>query len=375
MGIYEDLGVKRVINAWGPMTRIGSALVRPEVVAAMAAAAESYVDVLDLQRAAGQRIADMIGVEACYISGGCAAGLAISTAACITGTDMARIGRLPDTSVLGMKNEVVMQRSHRNPYDHAIRQVGVKLVEIGAAGHAFPWEMESVLGPNTAAVIFVYGHRTKDLSLNLHETVEIVHSRGIPVIVDAAAEVPPLGNLRGLKETGADIVVISGGKGLRGPQNSALVLTSKAMVEACIVNGPPNWTMCRTMKVTKEDMVGLVKAVELYLAQDHAAVARSWEDRAGHIVAELQDIPGARVVRNEAGYSAGIPSARITVDESVLGRTAADVAAALAAGNPSVRVGQGRNWLNVDPQFMQPGDEEIVAARLREVLTATHGQA
>jgi D-glucosaminate-6-phosphate ammonia-lyase len=189
MGVYESLGVKRVINAWGPMTRIGSALVRPEVVAAMAEAAGSYVDLIDLQRAAGQRLAQMIGVEACYLCGGSAAGLAIATAACVTGTDKARVARLPDTS--GMRHEVVMRRSHRNPYDHAIRQVGVRLVEIGNAWLTYDWELEAAIGAQTAAVVHVYGHRTMHEPLSLRETVEIAHAREVPVIVDAAAKVPP----------------------------------------------------------------------------------------------------------------------------------------------------------------------------------------
>ncbi|MFH1567014.1 MAG: hypothetical protein ABIL09_03375 [Gemmatimonadota bacterium] len=368
MGVYTDLGVKRVINAWGPMTRIGSALVRPEVVAAMAEAAGWYVDVIDLQRAAGQRLAGMIGVEACYIAGGCAAGLAIATAACVTGGDPARIARLPDTS--GMPNEVIMQRSHRNPYDHAIRQVGVRLVEIGNAWRTFDWELEAAVGPATAAVVHLYGHRTMYEPLSLSQTVALAHGRGVPVIVDAAAEVPPARNLRVLKETGADAVVISGGKGLRGPQNSALVLTSQAMVEACIPNACPNHSLGRSMKTTKEDMVGLVRAVELYLALDHEAVARGWEADVDLVVRQLEGIAGVRAARAEAGYSEGIPVARIEVDEAGRGGGAAAVAEALAAGDPSIRVTQTRNWLSINPQFMEAGEAPLVAARLRQVLGA-----
>lgn len=366
MGVYEDLGTRRIINAWGPMTIIGSALVRPEVVAAMAEAAESYVDLIELQRAAGDRIAAMIGVEACYIAGGCAAALAISTAACMTGTDPARIARLPDTS--GMKSEVVMQRSHRNPYDHAIRQVGVRLVEIGNGWQAFDWELDSAIGPATAAVVYVYGHRTMHQPLSLRETVEIAHARGVPVIVDAAAEVPPARNLRELSETGADIVAVSGGKGLRGPQNSALVLAGRSTVEACVLNGSPNHSLGRSMKITKEDMVGLVKAIELYVAQDHDAVERGWEEQVSVAVAELQGISGVRVAREEARYSEGIPVARVSVDEGVLGRSAADVATSLAAGDPGIRVTQTGDWLSLNPQFLEPGEMEIVATRLRETL-------
>jgi hypothetical protein len=171
MSNYADLGVKHVINAWGPMTIIGSARVRPEVVAAMAQAAAAYVDLIELQRAAGRRLAQLVGVEACYIAGGCAAGLAIATAACMTGGEPARVARLPTTS--GMKGEVMMQRSHRNPYDHAYTQVGARIIEIGHAWQAFDWELEAAIGPQTAAVIYVYTQRTMSLPLSLPETVAI----------------------------------------------------------------------------------------------------------------------------------------------------------------------------------------------------------
>ena len=366
MGVYEDLGVKRIINAWGPMTIIGSARVRPDVVKAMAEAAEGYVDLLELQRAAGQRLAALIGAEACYIPGGCAAGLAIVTAAFMTGTDPARIARLPDTA--GMKDQVVMQRTHRNPYDHAIRQVGVQLVEIGNQLGAFDWELQSAIGSATAAVVYVYGSRTMHEPLSLQETVDIAHARGVPVIVDAAAEVPPAPNLQRLSQTGADAVVISGGKGLRGPQNSALILTRRDVVEACVLNGSPNHSLGRSMKITKEDMVGLVRAVELYLELDHAAVTRAWVEDVSRVQAGLQGIAGVRVTREEARYSEGIPVVRITVDQDVLGRSAFDVAAGLAAGDPGIRVAQTRDGFSINPQFLEPGEIEIVTARLREVL-------
>ena len=366
MPVYADLGVKRVINAWGPMTIIGSALVRPEVIAAMAEAAESYVDVIELQRAAGKRLAELIGVEACYVAAGSAAGLAIVTAALMTGGDQARIARLPDTSQ--MRDEVIMQRSHRNPYDHAFRQVGARIVEVGHAWQTFDWELEAAIGPQTAAVVYVYGHRTMHLALSLSDTVAIAHAGGVPVIVDAAAEVPPVRNLRGLKETGADVVVISGGKGLRGPQNSAIVQASPDIVEACIPNAAPRHSHGRSMKTTKEDIVGLVEAVELYLDLDHDAVQAGWRHEVAAVVDHLDGLAGVGVTQDEAGYSEGIPVARVEIDSAVAGRSAAEVAAELAAGDPSIRVTQDDNWLTVNPQFLLSGETELVTSRLRQAL-------
>ena len=341
MSVYTQLGVKQVINAWGPMTIIGSALVRPEVVAAMAEAAAWHVDVIDLQRAAGRRLAELIGVEACFIAGGCAAGLAIATAATMTGNDQANIARLPDTS--GMRHEVVMQRSHRNPYDHAFTQVGAQIVEIGHAWQSFDWELEAAIGPHTAAVIYVYTRRTMNLPLSLTETVEIAHANNVPVIVDAAAEVPPAPNLRRLKDTGADVVVISGGKGLRGPQNSALVLCTEQMVEACIPHAAPLHSHGRSMKTTKEDIIGLVTAVE--------------------------EIDGILATVAEAGYSDGIPVAKLQIDADRLGRSVDDVVAHLAAGDPIIRVAHDRDSITINPQFMQPGETEVVISRLHQALS------
>ena len=368
MSIYTELGVRQVINAWGPMTIIGSALVRPEVVTAMAEAAAWHVDVVELQRAAGRRLAQLIGVEGCFIAGGCSAGLAVATAATMTGGGAAKVARLPETS--GMRNEVVMQRSHRNPYDHAFTQVGARIVEIGHAWQAFDWELADVIGPQTAAVIHVYGQRTMNLPLSLTETVGIAHAHNVPVIADAAAEVPPAGNLRGLKDTGADVVVISGGKGLRGPQNSALVLCSRAMVETCIPHAAPLHSHGRSMKTTKEDMIGLVKAVEIYQELDHDIITQQWEAEAASVVAAVAAIDGIDGAPGDARYSDGIPVAQLLIEPRILGRDAADLTAALAAGEPSIRVAQDRQNLTINPQFLQTGEMDAVSARLLELLTA-----
>lgn len=368
MSVYADLGIRPVLNAWGPMTIIGSARVRPEVIAAMAEAAESYVDVIELQRAAGARLAELIGVDACYIAGGCAAGLAIATAACMTGTDRGLISRLPDTT--GMKNEVIMQRTHRNSYDYAFRQVGARIVEFGNAWRSFDWELEACITPSTLAVVYVYSGRTMHEPLSLAETVRIAHANGLPVIVDAAAEVPPARNLRGLKDTGADIVVISGGKGLRGPQNSAIVQTSPDLIDAMILHAPPNHSHGRSMKTTKEDMVGLVTAVELFLALDHDAINAGWQADVAAVVQALDGIAGVCATPGLARYSEGIPVAQVNVDAAAHGRSAEDIVAQLAAGDPSLRVMPTRDGFSVDPQFLQAGEVEQVVARLRQALGA-----
>lgn len=371
MGVYEDLGVKRMINAWGPMTVIGGSRMRPAVLEAMAEAGGAFVNLEELQKKAGERIAKLIGVEGCFISSGCAAGLSVAMAAIVAGKDPGRIARLPDTS--GMRNEVVVQRSHRNGYDHAVRQVGVKLVEIGGGRSSQRWELEAAINENTAAVFHTYARWTFSLPLKLPEVVEIAHARNVPVIVDAAAEVPPLKNLKGLTETGADVVVFSGGKGICGPQSTGLVLARPEIIEACAANGNPHHSIGRPMKVGKEEMVGLVRAVELYLAQNHDAVYEQWRTQLSKVEKAVANVPGVTAERTEAAYSEGIPVTRIVVDEAAAGVSAAKVAAALEAGDPGVRVGAGENWLVVNPQFLEKGEEAIIAERLVQALRVPVG--
>jgi len=373
VGVYEDLGIKKVINAWGPMTVIGGSRMAPEVLEAMAEAGRAFVDLNELQQKAGARIADLIGVEGCYVSCGCAAGVAIATAAVIAGTDPAKIDRLPDTS--GMKNEVVVQRVHRNGYDHAVRQVGAKLVEIGGGRGSQRWELENAIGPNTAAIFHTYARWTFDLSLRLPEVVEIAHARGVPVIVDAAAEVPPLKNLTGLSATGADVVVFSGGKGLRGPQSTGLVLARPELVRACASNANPNHSVGRPMKVGKEELAGLVRAVEVYLRQDHDAVYEQWHAQLATIERALADLPGVSAERTEASYSEGIPATKVTIDPSAAGTDAPAVAARLAAGDPGIRVAATATTLTIVPQFLETGEENLIAERLRQALRVPVGVA
>jgi L-seryl-tRNA(Ser) seleniumtransferase len=366
MGVYEELGIKRLINAWGPMTVVGGSRMRPEVIAAMAEAAPAFVSLPDLQAKVGARIADLIGVEGCYVAGGCAAGLAIATAACVAGMDKARIQTLPDTT--GMKRQVVMPRCHRNGYDMAIRQVGVDLIEIGNARGFADWELDKAIGPDTSAVVYVYARWTFDLPLTLAQTVEIAHARGVPVIVDGAAEVPPFRNLRGLSETGADLVVISGGKGIMGPQNTGLVLGRPDLIAACAANSSPNHSLGRSMKVAKEELVGIWKAVELFVRQDHGAIDRRWNEQVDGVIRAFANVSGVKAVKDEAPYTEGIPVAKLIVDPAVAGKSAADIASALLEGEPAIKVNQQKDWVSVNPQFLEPGEDAAIVERLRAIL-------
>ena len=305
---YEDLGIRSVINASATLTRLGGSRMPRPVLDAMAAGAEAFVDLVELHRRAAERIAAGTQNEACYISSGAAAGIAIAVAACITGQDPARIARLPHFD--GPPAEVVIHRSHRNGYDHAARQTGARLVEIGMAHSTQRWELEAAIGPHTACVLYFAGAHYAGAALPLGEVVAIAHERGVPVLVDAAAQIPPISNLwHFTRDLGADVAIFSGGKGLRGPQPSGLVLGRRAIVEACHANGAPNQSLGRPMKVGKEEMLGVLAAVEWSLGQDEAALLAGYEAIVDRWIAGLEVVPGVTV---ERGYpsEAGQPVVR-----------------------------------------------------------------
>lgn len=274
--IYRSLGLKPIINCATTYTRIGGSIMAPEVAQAMADAAGTFVNIPDLQLAVGKRLAELTRNEAAYVSNGAAAGLALATAACVAGDDPALMARLPN-DLRGMKNEVVVHRTQRNWYDIAVRQVGVTLVEIGHIMETAPWEIDAAINERTAAVVYFAGTHLNRNTLPLEYVVERAHARGTPVIVDAAAQVPPISNLwHFTQECGADIAIFSGGKYLAGPQNSGLVVGREELIAKMRVNGPPNQRIGRSMKVSKEAMIGLLAAVEHALSRDEAKLWHDW---------------------------------------------------------------------------------------------------
>jgi L-seryl-tRNA(Ser) seleniumtransferase len=376
---YEALGLSRIINADGTKTVLGGSLMPPEVVAAMAAGAERYVDLPALERATGKRIATLLGspaIEDAAVVCGAAAGLAVATAACVAGTDPERIRALPHLDWPGAKDEVVIQRSHVTGFAQNYRIPGPRLVPVGGAEGATAAEHAAAISERTAAVAFLGGELPGNARFptraGLAEVVELAHRRGVPVIVDAAAELPPPEHLRTFSELGADLVVFSGGKGLRGPQSSGFVLGREALIAACRRNNAPGSAIGRPMKVGKEELCGLLAAVERYVALDHAAEARRWADWTQIVIEALEGANGVQVERIVART---IPQARLTLDAARAGIDAAGLAAALAAGDPSVRLGRAGDALVFNPHMLEEGEAELVAARLRQVLQAVPATA
>ncbi len=306
--IYDELGVTRIINCATTYTRLGGSIMAPEVAQAMADAANAYVDIPVLIEAVGRRLAELTNNEAAYVTNGAAAGVSIATAAAIAGDDPAKISKIP-TRLDGMKNEVVIHRMHRIWYDQAAINAGVKLVEIGHSYETQLWELDDAINERTAAVLFCAGAHLERNTLPLAYVVERAHARGIPVIVDAAAQVPPVSNLwHFTRDLGADVAIFSGGKNISGPQNSGLCVGTEPFIRAMRACGPPNQRFGRPLKVGKETMIGLLKAVERFVNLDHEAEWQRW----GEIVDMWMDAwSGTGMVSRHEVNEAGEPIPRV----------------------------------------------------------------
>ncbi len=398
--IYERIGVRPIINASGPSTRLSGSIMDPEVADAMREASQYCVDIAELQARASEVIAEITGAEAGYVTSGAAAGLLLGTAACVTGPDPGKMNRLPDTE--GMKNEVIMSRSQRNFYDHAIRSVGVKLVEVGIADRysgagvrdTEAWEIADAITDRTAAVCYVAHPRSLP---PLEEVVEVAHAHGVPVIVDAAGQLPPRSNLQAFISQGADLVAFSGGKAIGGPQSSGILCGRRdlimcvalqhldmdvlkpqwdppvSLIDKSVLPGAPHHGIGRPCKVGKEQIVGLLTALEHFAGEHLEARAAAWRDRIDELVAATGAIPGGRFTIDTDSRPSEVPMAVLKLDESVAAKTALAVVLELQGGDPPIQANTGRVSEGIvlfGPVCLKAGEPEQVARRLREILDA-----
>ncbi len=367
MSTYTALGLRPIINANATLTKLGGSLMPPEVIAAMNEAAGSFVDLMELQQNVGQRIADLTHNEAAYVSSGAAAGLALSTAVCVTCGDPTAVNRLPHLD--GLPNEIIVHRTQRNGYDYAVRQTGAQIIEIGTEGETTSAaDLEAAISERTAAVFWFHGGLTTPQDLPLPDVIHVAHAHNIPVVVDAAAQLPPVSNLWYFtQELGADLALFSGGKDLRGPQSSGLMLGRRDLIEAVRLHGNPNQAFGRPMKVGKEEMVGLLAAVERYLNLDHDAREQYCETCVDNWCAALNAVPGVTAERsfpNEAAQP--LPRALVTLPFE-LNRDA--IVQALLEGEPAISVATYQdNGLFLNPFTLEPGQEQIVQERLLAIL-------
>lgn len=365
MNVYERLGVKPMINAWGTVTKIGGSRMDPRVLEAMTEASHSFVDMHLLHRNAGAAIAEMLGGEAACITSGAAAGLSIAAAACMAGSDLAKVLQLPDTST--MRNEALVLKAHRILYDQGLRLSGVTFVEIGVTSFSSTAQIEAAVTDRTALFFYAAEAVTMRGSLPLREVARALTGRGIPIVVDAAAELPLLSKLHEFFEDGADLVVFSGGKEIRGPQSSGIILGSKQLIDDCDANCFPNYGIGRAMKTDKETIVGLVKAVELFVQRDYEVIYGEWEEMVATIASAISDLPQCSARRGlpiEPGVQpADIPRAYLEPH----GISAIELKDRLLKGEPSVSASVYGNELVLNPQCLAADD---VAPLISAVLAA-----
>jgi uncharacterized pyridoxal phosphate-dependent enzyme len=358
---FRELGVRPFINAAGTYTAMTASLMPPEVMEAINYASKHYVMLDDLHDKAGERIATLLQCEAAMVTSGAASALSLGTAAVLTGTDRQKIVDLPDLAT--MKSEVIIQKSHRFGYDHAVRNCGVRLVEVETRE-----DVDRAVNKQTAMMLF-YNNNNTEGRIQDEEFVQLGKKHGIPTLNDAAADVPPVENLWKYTKMGFDLVAFSGGKGLRGPQSAGLLIGRKDLIAAARLNAPPNGnTIGRGMKVNKEEMIGMLAALELYLAKDHAAEQREFAARAEVIRNSAATVAGVKAETFVPDVANHVPHIRISWDAAARGMTAADAVNSLRAGEPSIGTRSEGDALVIGIWMMRPGEEKIVARRLREVL-------
>jgi D-glucosaminate-6-phosphate ammonia-lyase len=365
----RELGVRPIINGAGTYTMFTASLMPPEVLRAMEAAARCFVRLDELHDAVGRRIAALLRCDAAMVSAGAFGALTLATAACTAGADPERIRRLPETS--GMRNEVIIQKSHRFPYDHAVRNCGVTLIEVETRE-----DLTHAVSERTAMLLFL--NKNEPLGrIRAAEFVELGKRCGVPTLNDAAADVPPVDNLFTYTQMGFDLVAFSGGKGIRGPQGAGLLVGRADLIRAARLNTAPHSdTLGRGLKVSKEEVVAMLVALELYLERDHGADWREWEARVKIIGDALAGVPGVTAERFVPRIANQVPHLRIRWHPGSP-RIAPDaVARQLREGEPSIELvpaPEDANSLEVASWMLEPGEAEIVARRLREIFLAARG--
>jgi D-glucosaminate-6-phosphate ammonia-lyase len=395
--VYQRLGMRTIVNASGPSTRLSGGIMRPEVAAAMADASQWCVDLAELQGRASEILAETTGAEAGYVTAGASAGLMLAAAACMARLDPAKMNRLPDAA--GMANEVIVARSQRNMYDHAIIQAGAKLVEVGipdrfsGAGvrDAQVWEFEAAINDRTAAILWVAQAQSEP---GLPELASLARRHGLPIIVDAAGQLPPAENLKRFVAQGADLVAFSGGKAIGGPQASGILAGRRELIQSAALQqldhdtyfeqwspppslfdksnlvGLPASGVGRVAKCGKEEIIGLLTALRCFLEENAQERYGHWLALCEEIADGLENLPGASVALVHRKYRGG-PAVELAISEDAHGFSARDLVKRLQDGEPSVHANHARVREGIvvfGPTCLRPGDPAMVIARVRAEL-------
>jgi L-seryl-tRNA(Ser) seleniumtransferase len=358
---YEELGIPTVINCEGTMTMLGGSLPHPQLEAVMFMAGKHFVSIPDLEVAAGNRIAQMLKLPEGYtalVTSGAAAAIQSGLAGILTGDNEALIRQIPDLT--GMKSEVIIQKTHRNPFDHQLRTTGVKLVEIETRE-----QLRRAVNDRTAMMHFS-NFANESGQIKVDEWVKLAKEYKIPCMNDAAADTPPVSHLWDYANMGYDLITFSGGKAIRGPQCAGMLLGRKDLVAYALLNNSPHEdTIGRSQKVGKEEIIGMVKALELFLAEDHAALAKEWQARLQGISQQITKVPGVRTSFFVPDIANHVPHMQITWD-SKIALTPEQISKMLKSSKPSIVMGggEGKPGLAMNSFMLQPGEDKIVAEQL-----------
>ena len=365
-GVYAQLGIRPLVNFQGTMTTIGASKMSEEVHAAMAEASRDFVFLEEVKDKVGERIAKLCGTEAAMVSSGAAGAIAIATYGCLTGEDNAKVRRLPDLT--GMKTEAVILKRHRNGYDHAVRSAGLRIVE--AETHD---QLAAALGPQTA-IMYYLGGSSHDWEwetppLPLEECLALTKKAGVPMLVDAANMLPPWSNMQKLAAMGVDLIAVSGGKHIRGPQSSGILAGRKDLIRAAWLNSSPHSdSQGRGMKVNREEMIGLWVAVERYAKLDFDAIDRESERQAAYLMDQFRKL-GLTVEKLPFDRTRKVHRVQVSWDEAKLKMTARDVERQLRDGEPRIVTLRASKGLEFTVFMNDPGDEKIAARRMKEIFS------
>ncbi len=358
---FKELGVRTFINAAGTYTSMTGCLMPPEVTDAIKYATGDYVNLDDLQDKVGERIAELLDCEYATVTAGCASAITLGTAGVLTRLDQSKVEQIPDLT--GLKSEVILQKSHEIGYAHAIRNCGVDLVFVETRK-----DLDKAISNKTAMMWFLNTANSKG-QIQHEEWLEVAQKNEIPTFNDCAADVPPVENLYKYTKMGYDLVGFSGGKGLRGPQSAGLLLGKKDLVKAARLHAPPRGnTVGRGMKVNKEEILGMLVALELYLNRDHEAEWKLWESQIQMIHDAAASVKGVTAEIHVPEVANHVPSLNITWDQSIVKLTGGEARTKLSQGHPSIQTVGGKDSLGITTWMMQPGQERIVARRVQEVL-------
>ncbi len=358
---FKELGIRTFINAAGTYTSMTGSLMPKEVIDAISYGSLEYVNLDELQDKVGERIAQLLNCEYATVSSGCFGAMSIAMAGVMSGKDPKKIKQLPDVN--GLKHEVILQESHSIGYSQALTNVGAKLVKVKTSE-----DLEKAINEKTAMLWFLNAN-TDNGEIKWEEFISLGKKHNIPTFIDCAADVPPVENLFKFTRMGFDMVAFSGGKGLRGPQSAGLLLGRRNYIEAARLHTPPRGeTIGRGMKVNKEEVLGMLAALELYLARDHKAEWEMWEKQINLISDSAKSIDGVQTIIHVPPHANHVPSLKISWDENKVKISPNEVREKLRNGTPSIETVGNKNEIGITTWMMVPGQEKIVAKKIQKIL-------